>query len=103
MFRRIAVLAAVSALAAGHLSRLPGPWENANLAPNELGDQCATAFTIGGYRFNLTSLSLPTGGYIANNTIDSHYYCINLCRNVNSDRNWCVRRCIACRACAVRG
>ena len=31
-----------------------------------------------------------SGGYIADNKVDNKYYCVNLCSNVNSDRNWCV-------------
>jgi hypothetical protein len=34
-----------------------------------------------------------SGGYIANNTVDNFYYCVQLCKNVNSDRN-CI-----CNAC----
>lgn len=87
MLRSLCALA-LAAAASAHLSRLPGAFQNAHLAPLADSDVCTTAFTLGGFAFNLTALSLPTGGYIANNTLDNQYYCINLCKNVNSDRNW---------------
>jgi hypothetical protein len=95
----LAIVAGVSA----HLSRLPGAFANAHLAPLEESGTCETSFTANGFSFNLTSLALPTGGYIANNTIDSHYYCINLCKNVNSDRNWCVLAPLTLRKCGHPG
>ena len=50
---------------------------------------CDLAFTLGGAKFNLTALQVDVGGYIADNWAgDGMSYCLNVCKDVTSDRNW---------------
>jgi hypothetical protein len=58
------------------------------LTPSPTDASCPTSFSLGGSQFNVGVMQLPLGGYIANNTIDKFYYCLNICGNVNSERNW---------------
>jgi len=83
-----------------HTSRLPGPFiaghGSSHVTSKAVSDaQCALDFTLGGAKFNVSELQIGVGGYIAINAVagDNHSYCINVCKDVTSERN-CI--CYAC-------
>ncbi len=59
---QLVLLAAVAVSCRGHLSRLPGPFSNAHLAPlPSANDTCQLQFSLSHFDFDVSSLQLPTG------------------------------------------
>lgn len=91
----------VPAPADAHLSLTPGRFEGgaaakaqAQMAPAP-PPSCQMQFSLGGDKFDVSSLSVDVGGWIAENTVDEFHYCINVCAVVTSERN-CI--CYPCGA-----
>jgi hypothetical protein len=83
----------VPAPADAHLSLTPGRFEGgaaakaqAQMAPAP-PPSCQMQFSLGGDKFDVSSLSVDVGGWIAENTVDEFHYCINVCAVVTSERN----------------
>jgi len=96
MVRAIVLLVVLAACACGviaHSDIGASMFVNPHRAPSAFDASCPVSFQIGGARFNVSELQLPLGGYIANNTIDNFFYCINICANVNSERNCICNPC----------
>jgi hypothetical protein len=89
----IVVVLVLVLVVSAHPSRAPGPFINPHILPTSDLSSCSTAFELANLKFNLSKLQLSTGGYVANNTIDDMYYCINVCANVNSERNCICNPC----------
>ena len=78
-----------------HLSLAPGRFEAAAEEAAPRASSCQMKFALGGDKFDVSSLSVDVGGWVAENSIDDFHYCINVCAVVTSERN-CI--CYPCGA-----
>lgn len=79
-------------VAFAHLSTEPGPFMNSHLLGSELDvdPSCSLTPSVDGKSYDLQSLSLAVGGWIANSSaVSADSFCLNLCLPVTSERN-CV-------------
>ena len=103
----VVVLAALGLLSSahGHLGTAPGrftagtggsaPPPPIPVGPPSAAATCNTSFALNGSSFDVSSLKVDVGGWVAENSVDKFSYCLNVCAVVTSERN-CI--CYPCGA-----
>lgn len=81
----------------GHLGTAPGrfnagtggsaPPSPIPVGPPGAAASCNTSFTLNGSSFDVSSLKVDVGGWVAENSVDKFSYCLNVCAVVTSERN----------------